>query len=110
MNTPIGSIYNDDWLITPNFNADSDHVYRLAFTIGNDNKDHNLHITMGNYPSVQSQTQMVADLEGYHIPAKDIELQFYARPETAGSYCFGIYDFSTDNEGMYHIDDHLIYL
>jgi len=105
MTTPIGSIYNDDWLITPNFNADSDHVYRLVFTIGNDNKDHNLHITMGNYPSVQSQTQMVADLEGYHIPAKDIELQFYARPETAGSYCFGIYDFSTDNEGMYHIDD-----
>jgi len=105
MPSPNNIAFNDDWLITPNFNADTEHVYRFGFTIGSDDSDHNLRITMGKKATVAAQTQVVADLEEYHVPAEEVELQFYARPGEPGSYCFGIYDHSPESDVVYHIDN-----
>lgn len=106
INSPNGTTYNDDWMITPNFHADSDHVYRFAFKYGGFGKPQNIRITMGETATEKSQSIVLADLLDYVAPQEDIDLQFYARPVTPGSYCFGIYDHSSDADGGgYHIDD-----
>lgn len=104
--SPGNAVFNDDWLITPNFLADSEHVYRISFHYsGYAGKARSLRVTMGEHATIASQTQVIADLEDNIFDTNGSPLQFYARPEFAGSYCIGIYDYSAETESTASLDD-----